>query len=336
MADVPAALAPPLPPHLICWVVTDGKIGDEVHCFGIAEGLGLKPERRLVTPRPPWSWVAPYGWPDIRDWPHRPGSPIAPPYPDIAIASGRRTVPYLLAIKRASRGHTFTVFSKDPYRGRDAADVITVPAHDALRGDNVIATLTSPHRLTAAGFAAARQEPDSRLSALPPRRVGMILGGPSGQYTMSPDDAGRLAGIAAQVLGEGWSLMVTPSRRTPAFVLEAILAATAEARRGGRAFVWNGEGPNPYLPILALAEAIVITGDSVNMIGEAAMSGAPIHIVEATGGHRKMTWFIDQMVVAGAARRWQGRLEQFRYEPIDAMPQIIHGIAERYRRFKGG
>jgi uncharacterized protein len=323
-----------LPPHLRCWIVTDGKIGDEVHCFGIAQALGLTPERRLIEPRAPWSWFAPYGPPDWRQRPSRPGSPIAPPFPDIAIASGRRTVPYLRAIKAGSGGRTFTVFSKDPYRGRKTADVIYVPAHDELRGDNIIATLTSPHRLTADGFASAREAPDERLAALPHPRVAMVLGGPSGQYTFKPQDAHRLAGIAAQLLDQGCGLMVTPSRRTPPFVTAALGDATKQAQRDGRAFLWDGTGANPYVDILALADAIVITGDSVNMIGEAAMSGAPIHIVESTGGHAKMTWFIDRMIEAGAARRWAGKLERFSYEPIDATPQIARGIAEHYWRFQ--
>ncbi|MDX7951960.1 mitochondrial fission ELM1 family protein [Lichenihabitans sp. Uapishka_5] len=331
IAAAPGAL---LPSGLTSWVITDGKVGDEVHCFGIAAALGLTPHRRLVRPRAPWSWMAPYGPVDWRDAPHRPGSPITKPFPDIAIASGRRTVPYLLALKQASGGRTFTVFSKDPYRGRGAADVITVPAHDALRGDNVIATLTSPHRLTEAGFASARATPDARLATLPEPRIAMILGGPSGRIDITAADADTLAGIATQMVTEGHGLMLTPSRRTPDFVMEKLRAALSDAMRAGRAFLWDGSGANPYGAILALADAIVITGDSVNMIGEAAMSGAPIHVVEATGHHPKVTRFIDGMVAAGAARRWTGRLERFSYEPIDATPTIARGIAERFHAFQ--
>ncbi len=243
-------------------------------------------------------------------------------------------MPYLRAVKRLSQGRTFTVFSKDPYRGRKTADVVYVPAHDKLQGENVIRTLTSPHRLTASAFAAARSTPDPRLAGLPRCRVGMVLGGPSGQYAFKPRDASRLAGIATQALAEGFSLMVTPSRRTPASVSAAVSDAIAGAVTNGRAFFWDQTGENPYLPILALSDAIVITGDSVNMIGESAMSGAPIHIVELSGGHRKMTWFIDRMVETGAARRWQGRIERFTYEPIDATPEIARGIAERYKLFR--
>ena len=324
----------PLPAGTSCWVITDGKIGDEVHCFGIAQALGLTPERRLVAPGAPWSWVAPYGPPPFRDRPTRPGSPIAPPFPDIAIASGRRTVPYLRAVKRLSGGRTFTVFSKDPYRGLTTADVVYVPAHDRLRGDNVITTLTSPHRLTAAAFAAARHEPDERLYRLPGPKVGMILGGSSGRRAVTHEDAARLAGLAESLLAQGFSPMVTPSRRTPAFVMARIAAALEQAIGDGRAFVWDGTGDNPYLPILALSDAIVVTGDSVNMMGECAMSGAPIHIVEVPDGPAKMTWFIDRLIETGAARRWAGRIERFSYAPIDATPEIARDIARRYRTFR--
>lgn len=324
-----------LPPGTTCWVLTDGKIGDEVHCFGIAQALGLRPDRRLVAPRPPWSWLAPYGPPPPRDRHSRAGSPIAPPFPDLAIASGRRTVPYLRAVKRLSGGRTFTVFSKDPYRGRSTADVIYVPAHDKLRGPNVISTLTSPHRLTAEFFADARREPDPRLAVLPRPRVGLILGGPSGSYSFSMRDAEHLAAVARKLLADGYNLMITPSRRTPPFVAQAVSDAAREAIHDGRAFCWDGSGNNPYPAILALADAIVMTGDSVNMMGEAAMSGAPIHVIETTGGHPKMTWFIDAMAKAGAVRRWAGAIERFTYNPIDATPEIARGIAIRYRAFRG-
>ena len=315
-------------------MITDGKVGDETHCFGIAQALGLVPERHFVEPSPPWSWLAPYGPPQPRDWPNRVGSPIAPPFPDVAIAAGRRTVTYLRAVKRWSGGKTFTIFSKDAYRGRRIADVVYIPSHDKLRGENVVSTLTSPHRLTAAGFAAARLDPDPRLRDLPQPRVAMVLGGPSGQYTYRNRDAVRLAAIARQVLDDGYSLMITPSRRTPPFVADAVADATTAAQAAGRAFFWTGADANPYLPILALAEAVLITGDSVNMIGEASMSGAPLHIIEPTGGHPKMTWFIDRMIERGAARRWAGRIERFSYEPIDATPEIARAIAGRYLAFR--
>src|SRR5271154_2623680 len=99
-----------LPPTARCWILTDGKIGDEVQCLGIAEALGLKAELRHVAPRKLYAWAMPFGPIDPREAANAPMSPLAPPFPALALAAGRRSVPYLRTLKRLSHGATFTVF----------------------------------------------------------------------------------------------------------------------------------------------------------------------------------------------------------------------------------
>jgi mitochondrial fission protein ELM1 len=83
--------------------------------------------------------------------------------------------------------------------------------------------------------------------------------------------------------------------------------------------------------MLALADALLVTGDSANMVGEAAATGRPVHVFEPTGGgSRKLAASIDALVARGAARRWAGRIESFRYAPIDSSVEIA---AELMRRF---
>ena len=101
-------------PEPTVWVLTDGKAGDEGQCLGVAERLGVVPEIRRVKPRRPWAWLMPRGPIDPGEGPDRPGSPLRPPFPDIAIASGRRAVAYLRALRKASNGTTYTAFLKDP------------------------------------------------------------------------------------------------------------------------------------------------------------------------------------------------------------------------------
>ncbi len=315
-------------------MLSDGKIGDEVQCFGIADALGLAAERRLVAPRPPWSWATPWGPVDPREAPGRPGSPIAPPFPDIVFAAGRRTVPYLRRVKRASARRCFTVFVKDPYTGTGTADVIWIPEHDRLRGDNVIVTLTPAHRLRPEVFARARAAPDARIAPLPHPRVAMVLGGKGVNHDFSAADIANLAGIAVTIAATGASLMVTPSRRTPPEAVVAIRAALAPALAGARAFVWDGTGENPYPQILAHASAILVTGDSANMVGEATATGAPVHVYEPSGGHPKVTRYLDRLTEVGAVRRWSGTLEDWSYPPIDSAPVTAVAIAERYRAFR--
>ena len=104
--------------------------------FGIAEALGLTPDIRDIHPRPFYAAVAPFGPLDPLETETRPGSPIAPPWPDMALACGRRTLPYLRRIKRASKGHVFTVYLNAPANGPRAADLVVAPVHDGLFGPN--------------------------------------------------------------------------------------------------------------------------------------------------------------------------------------------------------
>jgi len=317
-----------LPASTKTWMLTDGKIGDETQCLGIAEALGLTAERRLIAPRRFYAWLMPFGPIDPRDAPDRPRSPLAPPFPDIAIAAGRRTVAYLRHLKRVSAGTAFTIFVKDPYVGCGAADVIWVPRHDRLRGANVIVTPTPAHRMRADILQAARHSPDPRIAALAAPRLTMILGGPSQHHRYSQDHEIELATIARQAAETGFSIAVTGSRRTPPGLLARVAAELAGDH--GQHFVWDGTSDNPYATMLALADAILVTGDSVNMMAEAVATGAPVHIYEPGGGHPKMTAYIDDLVASGAARRWQGQIESWDYAPIDATPLIAEEIARRF------
>jgi mitochondrial fission protein ELM1 len=312
------------------WVLTDGKAGDELQCLAIGEALGATPEIRRIAPGAPFSWLTPYGPIDPRERPSQPRSPIAPPFPDLVIASGRRAVPYVRKVKRASGGRAFTVFLKDPVTGPRTADLIWVPEHDRLRGPNVIATLTPPHRVTPERLAKARADPDPRLIPLPRPRVAILAGGPSKHYPFRGEDSARLIEGLRRLAETGASLMATTSRRTPAALKQAL---TDLCRREG-AFLWDGSGENPYAALLALADAIVVTADSYNMVGEAAATGAPILVFEPVGGHRKLAAFLAGLEAYGAVKPFAGRLEAFSYKPLDSTPTIAEAVREGLARHR--
>lgn len=313
----------------VAWVMTDGKAGDEAQCLGVVEAMGLVPEIRRVKPRALFAVAMPWGPIDPAEAPDRSGSPIAPPFPDLLVASGRRAVPYVRAVKRAS-DRTFTVILKDPRTGAGAADLIWVPEHDRLRGPNVIATQTGPHRISAERLAAARAEPDSRLATLPEPRVAVLAGGDSRHHRFSAKDAERLASGLEDVVASGASLMITASRRTP----EALARRLGALARESRGFCWDGTGENPYVAMLALADYIVVTADSTNMIGEAAATGAPLLVFEPSGGHVKISAFIAALTHRGIVRPFSGMLEGATYEPLDTTPAIAGAIAAALARHR--
>ncbi|WP_442753249.1 mitochondrial fission ELM1 family protein [Methylocystis sp. JAN1] len=299
-------------------ILSDGRAGHEAQTLGLAEALGLTPDIRRVAPRHPYDWLAPFAPPDPRD-----AEACAPPYPDIAIAAGRRAIPALRRLKRASGGQTFTVYLNRPATGLDTADLIIAPRHDGLSGPNVLAPLTPPNRVTPERLAQARAAPDPRIAALPRPRVAMLLGDASGIVY-------DLDYIASVFIAAGASVMATPSRRTSTEI-RATIAAALDDPRG---WFWNGEGENPYLSMLANADRIIVTGDSVNMVGEAVTTGVPVHVVEPYVTRRKLTAYLTALEKAGALRIWHGRFDDWVYEPMNSTPKLARKVTQAYAAFR--
>ena len=244
--DTPPGKALATLPKLDLRILSDGRAGHEAQMFGIAEALGLTPDIRDIHPRPFYAAVAPFGPLDPLETETRPGSPIAPPWPDMALACGRRTLPYLRRIKRASKGHVFTVYLNAPANGPRAADLVVAPVHDGLFGPNVFTPVTPANRISPDLLARLRKDPDPRLKALPAPRAALLIGGNNRHFRLTPADAMALADVARALFSQGFSVMATASRRTPPFV-----ARGAGARaRGGRRLAVGRRGGQP-LPLHA-------------------------------------------------------------------------------------
>ncbi len=309
-----------------CWVITDGKPGMENQCVGLAEALDVAHEIKRISLRSPWRQLSPYFRAFLRFAPAADCADIAAPWPDLVIASGRQSVPVGLRIRRTSRGRTFLVQIQDPVIDPQHFDLVIVPAHDRVRGDNVLVTIGSMHRVTPAQLEGAAERHRERLAHLPERRVAVLIGGDNAVYRLTPTLMRRLAGqLAALARDHGVGFMVTPSRRTGASN-EAILR---EALAGLPAEIWNGSGENPYFAYLGLAHAIIATGDSVNMVSEAASTGKPVHIVDLEGGSAKFAAFHKSMRDAGITRPFTGELEHWDYPPPDETRRAADAIRDR-------
>ncbi len=311
-----------LGPDVRVLVLDIGRTGNVVNMQGVIDALGVEAEWRPIAPRWLYWRLAPWGPVDPKD-----RGALAGPRPDIVISSGRSAVPYIRALKRAWGRRVFTVFLQDPRHSRGDFDLIWLPDHDSHRGDNVLATLTSPHPFSPARLRAARAAPDPRLAPLPAPRCAIVLGGPSGAQHFTAADVARMREATRAIAAQGFSVMATPSRRTPPELLQAVRDGLAD----GPGYVWDGSGVNPYLAMLALADAIMVTSDSANMVGESVATGAAVHVFDPSGGKSlKLAFAIDELIRRGAARRFDGRLERFSYEPIDSSALIAAEIARRF------
>jgi hypothetical protein len=213
------------------------------------------------------------------------------------------------AIRRASGGRTTAAQLQDPGVGYGEFDLLVVPEHDRLRGPRVIATRGAVHRITRARLAAERSRFPA-LAALPRPILSVLIGGANKAYRLTLKRLSEIADAVAGILrAQGGSALVTPSRRTGAAGV-ALLRARLENLP---VVIWDGCGENPYFAYLALADAFMVTADSVSMISEAAATGNPVHILDLDCGNAKFARFHATMQAAGVTRPFAGRIESWRY-----------------------
>jgi mitochondrial fission protein ELM1 len=107
--------------------------------------------------------------------------------------------------------------------------------------------------------------------------VALLVGGTSAMHRLDPATAVRMGReVAEWVRAAGGSLLVVSSPRTGASACAALRSAAEPA---GRFYEWRrGDPDNPYLGCLAVADALVVTGDSESMLAEAAATSTPLYI----------------------------------------------------------
>lgn len=312
--------------NLTCWVVTDGKAGMESQCLGLAAALGLAPVMKRVALRAPWRQFTPH----LRLFQRHGFAPqsdaLTPPWPDLLIATGRHSVAASLYVRDESRKEgrgTVTVQLQDPRISPEHFDLVIAPRHDRLAGVNVVATKGALHRLSRRVLAEGAESLSPHLSGLPRPYVGFLIGGTNSVYRLTPsrmkEIAAQLASAAREMKG---SLLITPSRRTEADAIAVLKQEIA----GMPHFLWDGGGDNPYFGILGLADFLVVTADSVNMVSEACATGKPVYVAALKGGSRKFRRFHRLMRKDGLTRPFEGLLTPFYYPPLDDMTEVVERV----------
>jgi uncharacterized protein len=215
-------------------------------------------------------------------------SALAPPWPDLVLTAGRRNEPIARWIKEQSGGRTRLVHVGRPWAALSRWDlVVTTPQYRLPRGATVLHNEAPLHRVTRERLAAAALEWKPRVAQLPRPYVTVLAGGPSGPYPFDPKSGAKLARQAGELAAKrGGSLLVTTSARTPAATIEALFAAVTVP---SMLYRWRrDDDENPFFGFLALADAIVVTADSVSMMTEACATGRPVYFYDTGEGKTSM------------------------------------------------
>jgi hypothetical protein len=293
--------------------MTTGEAGFRSQARGLAERLAPEPRELVVGLRFPWDRLpvalTPNPFALLDPARERP----APPWPELLISCGRRTAALSMAIRRASGGRTLTVHVQDPLARPDGFGLVVAMRHDAILGPNVIKVATALHGVTPEKLAQAADLWRARLRPGPEPLAGVLIGGPTGGRAFP---TGALIEALTRLRREaGARLAIAPSRRTPAVLIAAIEAAFAG---DSSVFVWDRESDNPYLGVLASADRLVVTSDSVSMISEALATGHPVEVFGEPQNARHAR-FLRTLIDDGLIDPFTGGPVVFRdRRPVDA------------------
>jgi hypothetical protein len=293
---------PGAPPR--AWVLCDDKVGHTRQSVGLAEALGWPFEERQLRFNP-LNRISNrlLGARDLGLDRER-SDPLLPPWPDLVISTGRRCAPIASWIAKRSGGHTRVVSI-----GRKGGDIVervdlsvTCPHFRLLPHRRRIETAAP---INALGDAALREAAQRWLELRPdPERgfVGLLVGGSSAQHALDADTVLTIAReVSAFAAAAGRRVVAITSPRTSSTAVAALRRGLGEA---DQLRIWSSDpNQNPYLGCLALADALVVTGDSESMLGEAAATGKPVYIVPLPERTRRIGPRLGEWVRARAYAR---------------------------------
>ncbi|UCC14161.1 MAG: mitochondrial fission ELM1 family protein [Gammaproteobacteria bacterium] len=266
------------------WVVAGYRAGERTQLVALAEALRWPFEIKQLKYRKYDFLPGLLRIPSLVGIDERASAPLKAPWPEIVISAGMRNEPVCRWIRARSGGKTKLVHVGRPWAACGNFDlVVTTPQYRLPQRDNVLQNVGTLHRVNEASLAAAAEEWSQAFDDLPMPRIGLILGGNSGPYTLGPN-AGRALGrlASAGAARRGGSLLISTSARTTSAATEALISAVECPHYVYR---WSlDEESNPYLGILALSDSLIVTSDSVSMLSECCATGKPVFMFDLAAG----------------------------------------------------
>jgi mitochondrial fission protein ELM1 len=253
------------------WALLGQRTGDNNQLLRLAGELGV-PFRPIQLRYNPLHLLGPkLMGPSLASLTPKSREQIRPPWPQLVLGIGYRSVPVALAIRKLSGGKAKLVRLGNPRLDPSYFDlVVTTPQYRLPQRPNV---LQLPLGINTAPHAKPTREESEWLAKLPrPHRL-LLIGGNTFMWSLSPATVARAADRLSGKPGGG-VIAVSSGRSRPA-VLDAVAAAL---KGSDHALVW---GRFPHYPVLIDdADEIYVTADSVAMVSDAIASGKPVGVIE--------------------------------------------------------
>lgn len=205
-------------------------------------------------------------------------------------------------------------------------DIVVANVHDEISGPNVLLSRTALHGLSTETLTAAESAWHARLKPDGRPLLAVLVGGANGRFRFGAEEARDLMRKLGRIVRHmGAHLFVTTSRRTGAEATEILKNAVAEL--GGE--IWTGGDDNPYLGLVACADFLVVTADSVSMVSEAVAGRAPVAVYPLPGRSRRIRLFLEALRDADRVRFLEETLQPWSVTPLNDTPMVAAEVSRR-------
>ena len=263
-----------------CWTITNGTAGTVSQSLGLAQAIGFKKIiQKVFKANFSLSLIPAIAHVFLKKFLASDSDKLKGPWPNVVIGCGRRVIPFLLYIKKASGGKTYCIYIQDPKISSKYFDLVIKMQHDSIEGNNVIATDFSLNLVSKEKLFEEKKKHMRVFARLTKPYYSILIGGNTKRFKMNNQAIKDLfCKISAIVELCPGSILITTSRRTPKIVKELL---RSQFNKNSKVHIVESgsKSGNPYFAMLALAEKIFVTNDSVNMVSEACACEKPVYII---------------------------------------------------------
>ncbi len=292
----------------LVWVLAGRKAGDNTQLLALAEALGWRYETKKIRNQP-WELLSNLlCGATLAGVDGRRSDQLEAPWPDLVLTAGRRNEPVARWIRKQSGNKTRLVHVGRPWAPLSCFDlIITTPQYFLPDRPNVLTVDLPLHSQSRAELDQLATDWFRHFSDLPKPYWVVLLGGDSGPFVFTPAKAERLAHWLNNRLGEtGGAVLVSNSARTPTTTYRTFLKTLTVPVH---AYHWGSHKENPYRGYLAVADHLVVTGESMSMLSEAAAAERPLYVFDLSDTPAGDT-------AKTPASPWWTTLYNFRYKPL--------------------
>ena len=287
------------------WVISDGTKGMENQSLALAKLLNINFE--LVKYNPPYflkkfPLIRKLFISSVKDHLLKNKSP-----PSFIITTGKRMAGVSIALKFILKDKVKNIHIQNPKLPFEYFDLLLIPEHDNITAKNVIQTKGA---LTFFNFNELNEFQEREINLIKRSKKNLVLlmiGGNSKRYKPKNFDYYHLSmKVLEATKNLNCKLLVLLSRRTP---LKAAKILNYSFIKHDENFqIVTSTEQNPYPEILQIADYIIVTSDSVNMVSETATLPIPLFVSKFSKETGKISNFLNNLEDLGILKKFEGQL----------------------------